>query len=262
MNRGYALTAATVAVLGIGFIAGASSSPGRATAVDEKKPDAVKPPAVIGHKTAVFNMAAVMRDFHQAKYKVWLLNKQKEKMSKQLLDWRNEYIKLQQEVQSNPNHPQKEQLTKQMVILTRQIEDEDKKINKKLNDDASAIIVGLYDAIKSVVDRTAEANGFQLVLAYPDAVTPEEVNNPHIKELKLKPPAAQPFYVAPEIDITARVIKTLNEKHPPLDPETKEPVDLDKLMNPPVPATGIKPLPVPRPSVTLPMGLGGSRPGP
>ena len=222
MNRRYALAAVTLAAMAVAFVSGASVTPA------DKRPDAAKPTVVMGHKTAVFNMAAVMRDFHQAKYRVWLLNDKKTKMSKPLLAWRNEYIQLQQDVQKNPAQPDKDKAQK-MLALARKIEDEDRKINQQLNDDASAIIGGLHDMIKAAVDTTAERDGFQLVLAYPDAVTPEEMRSPYIKELKLKPPAAQPFYVAPEIDITARVIEALNEKHPPLDPDTQEPVDVSKL---------------------------------
>src|SRR5262249_26314327 len=153
--------------------------------------------------TAVFNMAAVMRDFHQAKYQVWLLNKKKEEVSKDLIAWRREYIQLQQELQiPNPNMVQKEEKAKRLLELARQIEDKNGEINKLLNDTASATIGDLYDKLKVVVDRIADDNGFQLVLAYPDAVTPDELQNPYVKELKLKPPAAQPFHVAREIDIT------------------------------------------------------------
>jgi Skp family chaperone for outer membrane proteins len=231
MNRKYVLAAGTGAALVMAFVAGASHSPGGAkpAPAEEKKPDAPNAAVLVLHKTAVFNMAGVMRDFHQAKYQVWLLNKKKEEISKQLVGWRNEYIQIQKELQQNPNHPQKDELNQGLLDLARKVEDEDRKINKQLNDDASAIISDLYDKMKAVVDRTAEQNGFQIVLAYPDAVTPEEMKNPYIKELKLKPPAAQPFYVSPDVDITARVVKVLNEKHPPLDPVTKQPVDVSKL---------------------------------
>jgi hypothetical protein len=64
------------------------------------------------------------------------------------------------------------------------------------------------------VDATAEMNGYHLVLAYPDAVTPEEKSNPYLKELKLKPPAAQPFFVAGHVDLTKLVVDTLNKWNP------------------------------------------------
>ena len=62
-----------------------------------------------------------------------------------------------------------------MLDLSRKIEDEESKINKTLNDDASAIISKLYDEIKTVVDKTAEMNGYHIVFAYPDAVTEKEM---------------------------------------------------------------------------------------
>jgi Skp family chaperone for outer membrane proteins len=254
MVRRFSLAAGTVAALAVAFVSGAAVSPTAATPVDEKKPDATKPDAkpgiALGHKTAVFNMAAIMRDFNQAKYRVWLLNNTKTEMSKQIIAWRTEYVQLQQEVQKNPGQPDKEKAQK-MIGLARKIEDEDRKINQELNENASAIIAELHDMIKAAVTKTAERDGFQLVLAYPDAVTAEEAKSPFVKELKLKPPAAQPFFVAPEIDITARVIKALNEKHPPIDPKTKQPVDVSKLA--PVPA------PAPVPGGIVPAG-GAPRP--
>ena len=229
MIRKYALAAFTIAAMAVAFVSGASVVPREAKPAPNVKAEAAKPAVVGGHKTAVFNMAAVMRGFHQAKYQVWLLNGKKTEMCKNLVKWRAEYTQCQQDLQKDPDHPEKEQKAKKMLELARKIEDEDRKVNKRLNDDASAIIANLYDLMKEVVDETAERDGFQLVLAYPDAVTPGDQQSPYIKELKLKPPAAQPFYVAADIDITARVIKALNEKYLPIDPETKKPVDVSKL---------------------------------
>jgi Skp family chaperone for outer membrane proteins len=209
---------------------------------------------------AVFNMAAVMRDFGQAKYQVWLLNGKKMEMSKNLILWRSEYIEIQQLLQKNPTHPEKEVKAQRMLALARSIEDEDRKINKQLNDDASAIIGDLYDKMKQVVDKTAEMNGYHIVFAYPDAVTPEEMKSPYIKELKLKPPAAQPFYVAPHADITAVVVKTLNTWYPPLDAKGQM-VDVSKLdvPTPPPGGTGAPggtpaPGPAPGPAPVRPPG--------
>jgi Skp family chaperone for outer membrane proteins len=230
MNRWQVLVAGAIAGVGAVFVSGAARPPQGEPAAEGKK---AKPPVVIGQKTAVFNMAAVMRDFGQAKYQVYLLNNKKAELSRQMLAWRAEYVKLQTELRDRPAHPQKEKMGQDMLALARRIEDEDRKIGKQLNDDAGAIIADLYDRMKAVVDETARRNGFQIVLAYPDAVTPEELQSAYIKELKLKPPAAQPFYVDPDADITAAVVKALNDKYPPLDPETGRPVDVSKLVAPP-----------------------------
>jgi hypothetical protein len=174
-------------------------------------------------------MAAVMRDFGLAKYQVYLLNKKKDEISKQLLRWRADHGELQAQIRANPEHPQKDEISQQMLDLARKIEEEDRKISKALNEDASAIISDLYDKMKAVVDKTAELNGYHIVFAYPDAVTPEEMKSAYIKELKLKPPAAQPFFVAAHSDITAVVVKTLNVWYPPIDPQTNRPVDMAQL---------------------------------
>jgi Skp family chaperone for outer membrane proteins len=226
MNRLYALAVGAIALGAVAFVSGSPASPGGMKAADEKKENAEK---AARPTTVVFNMAAVMRDFGQAKYQVWLLNNKKSEMSKDLLAWRSEHIQHQQDLQKNPQHPEKEAKKQRILDLARMIEDEDRKINKLLNDDASAIISDLYDKIKIVVDKTAELNDYHIVFSYPDAVTEEEKQSPYIKELKLKPPAAQPFYVAPKADITSVVVKTLNTWYPPVDPKTGLPVDVSKL---------------------------------
>ena len=105
-------------------------------------------------------------------------------------------------------------MAKRMLELSRKIQDQESTVNKTLNDEASAIISKLYDQIKTVVDKTAEMNGYHIVFAYPDAVTAEEMNSAMVKELKLKPPAAQPFFVAKHVDLTGVVVQTLNAWYP------------------------------------------------
>ena len=58
-------------------------------------------------------------------------------------------------------------------------------------------------------------NGFDLVLAYPDAITAEEMTSPLYYDLKLRPPAAMPFYVSPSVDMTDVLITTLNTNFKP-----------------------------------------------
>jgi Skp family chaperone for outer membrane proteins len=177
---------------------------------------------------AVFNMAAVMRDYGKAKYQVWLLNKKRLEMSSELVKWRAEYVELQKRIQEQQVPSVRDEMAKRMLELSRKIQDRDSDINKALNDDASKIISQLYDEIKTVVDKTAEMNGYHIVFAYPDAVTEEELKSPMVKELKLKPPAAQPFYVAKHVDVTGVVIQTLNGWFPARDAQG-QPVDVSKL---------------------------------
>lgn len=210
MKRVYVYLSALVGLGGAVFLAGAGTAqqPGAA-------PPGAPAAAPGGRPTvAVFNMAAVMRDYGKAKFQVYQLNEERKGMSGELVKWRADYIKLQQGVQQSPDPAIKDQMGKQMLELARKVEDKDRDINKVLNDKASGIISGLYDDIKMVVDKTAEMNGYHLVLAYPDAVTPDEQKNPYLKELKLKPPAAQPFFVHPQVDVTGVVVQTLNKWYP------------------------------------------------
>jgi Skp family chaperone for outer membrane proteins len=174
---------------------------------------------------AVFNMAAVMREYHKAKFQTYVLNEEKKKRSVDLVAKQGEYVKLKTEVQIQKDPTTRDQMQLRMLALQRQIEDLEREINKQMNSKVSDVISTLYDEIKSVVDRTAEMNGYLIVFAYPDAVG-DDMKNPYMKELKLKPSAAQPFYVARQVDITQVVIQALNSWYPsqlPPDPTTQAP---------------------------------------
>jgi Skp family chaperone for outer membrane proteins len=251
---------AALGVAGVMSFAGAAhAQPGAAPA---GAPPAASAPAPTRPTIAVFNMAAVMREFGQAKYQVHLLTRKKIDISKRLMEMRAEYIQITQDLQKNPAAPDKDVKEARRLKLVRDIEDEDRKISKDLNESASAIIGDLYDKMKVVVDKTAEMNGYHIVFAYPDAVTAEEMKNPFMKELKLKPPAAQPFYVAPHADITAVVVKTLNTWYPPVDPVTKQVIDVSKLpeQHNPTPSTTPGPGGNPQPGAGAIPG-GAPRPG-
>jgi Skp family chaperone for outer membrane proteins len=227
VNRAFVYLSALVGVGGMLSLAGAAAAQPPAGAPGA--PPAAPPTATASRPTvAVFNMAAVMRDFNKAKYQVYKLNEKRIKNSANLMKWRSEYLKLQQEVPKVVDPGQKDKMEKDALELARKIQDEERRINKDLNDDASKIISGLYDEIKTVVDKTADMNSYHIVFAYPDAVTAEEQANPYLKELKLKPPAAQPFYVNKQVDITGVVIQALNTWYPALN-EQNQPVDVNKL---------------------------------
>lgn len=177
---------------------------------------------------AVFNMAAVMRDFEKAKYQVYLLNRSRVANSGKLAQLRTQALELKKQYDGAVDQGVKGKLEKDLMEVQHRFQVEERDVNKQLNDEASKIISKLYDEIKMVVDKTAEMNAYHIVFAYPDAVTPEEQANPYLKELKLKPPAAQPFYVSKQVDITPVVVTALNSWYPPLD-EKGQKVDVSKL---------------------------------
>jgi Skp family chaperone for outer membrane proteins len=200
-----ALTVAMIAAAGFGW------KPLQAEAAPPQ-PDA---PATSKPRVAAFNISSVMKEYEKARYQVYMLNEERKKLSVDLVSLKGKHLKNQNDLQFVQDAKIKEQMQKKQVELARQIEDKEREINKQLNEKSEAIISSLYDDIKLVVDKTAELNGYDIVFAYPDAMTADEAKDVHIKELKLKPPAAQPFFVAKHVDLTSVVIMTLNAWYPP-----------------------------------------------
>lgn len=214
MKRAKSYLTMAIGLGGMLLLSGTSQGQGPGGAVPP--PGGGQPPATSTARPtiAVFNMAAVMREFGQAKYQVYQLNEKRKGMAKDVVAWRAEYVKLQEEAPKQQVPAIRDEMARKMLDLSRKIQDKESEVNKTLNDEASAIISKLYDQIKTVVDKTAEMNGYHIVFAYPDAVSAEESNSPMVKELKLKPPAAQPFFVAKHVDLTGVVVQTLNAWYP------------------------------------------------
>jgi Skp family chaperone for outer membrane proteins len=205
MNRAFAFLSAIVAV-GIVIHLGSHSR-----AEQPKAATALARPTIV-----VVNSAKVWGEFRKVKDRVAQLNEKRAAMSSELIKWRAEHKVTKDIDQNTLSAKEKNAVEKKLIDLTRQIEDRDREIAKALNDDTVIIITDLYNELKSVVDKLAEKNGYQLVFTYPDGGTPEERALPTSKEAKLKPMAALPFYVAPQSDITAAVIAALNEQFPPV----------------------------------------------
>ncbi len=213
MIRWSVLVAAVMVAAAAAFVAGAAAVPNRAVkGPASTKAEVARPAVVVGQKTGYFNMAKVMREYRRAQTSVQRLNTRKLRLSANLVGLRNMYTALQGISQTTTDPRRKEQLSEDMVRLMRQIEDTDRVLNRMLNDKATFIIVELYDEIYATVEAVARENGLVALIAYPDAVTREERENPQIKELKLKPPAAQPFYLDPSVEFSDEIVRRLNEK--------------------------------------------------
>ena len=212
MIRWSVLAAGAVAVMGAAFGTGAAVPTKTARPPNEVKADA-RPPVAIGPRTGYFNMAKVMRDSRKAKTALERLNARRERLAANLVGVRNMYTDLQAVAQKPTTEAKKKDETREdMRMLARQIEDMDRALNKMLNERASVIIVEIYDDIRAVTTAVAQESGLVALLAFPDAVTREEAENPLIKELKLKPPALQPFYLDPSVDYSDEILRRLNEK--------------------------------------------------
>jgi Skp family chaperone for outer membrane proteins len=181
------------------------------------QPPAATPPAAAAPASrgvAVFNVPKVMREYQKWAYFAAEVNK--ERMEKQALLAKkdNELLELKNQLQKETVKAKQDELAAQMTALQRQLEDAGKMARKEIDEKSMTHLRTLMGELKTVVDAVAKTNGFDLVLAYPDASTPEELNSPMYLEMKLRQTAAVPFYVSPNIDITAVVIQTLNKNFP------------------------------------------------
>ena len=209
MVRWSVLVASAAIVVGAAIVTRASvSSP----PVDSMlKPDVVRPTGVSSQKIGFFNMALVMREYKRAQNAVQRLTARKDRMTKNLIGMREMFKSLHE--MPKPSDPDLlEQATRERVMLARQIEDLDREINKLLNNQASMIISELYDEIHNMTIDMARERGLSVIFAYPDAVSPQDRENPLVKELKLKPPAAQPFFLDPSADYSNELVERLNSK--------------------------------------------------
>ena len=215
MVRWSVLAAVAIAAVGAAFVTGAAVPAKTAKPPVDVKADAkadAKQLVVVGQKTGYFNMAKVMREYKRAKTAVERLNVRKDRLVANLVGMRNMYIELEAALKTATNEKRKEELTSGVILLRRQIEDADREIHKILNNRASIILGELHDELRSVVGAVARDNGLVAVLAYPDATTPEEADNPMVKEMRLKPPAAHPFYLDPSVEYTDEILRRLNDK--------------------------------------------------
>jgi Skp family chaperone for outer membrane proteins len=153
-----------------------------------------------------------MREYKKAKTAAERLNARKDRLAANLIGMRNMYAELQAMGQKTNDPKKKDEIADSMIMLARRVEDTDRALQKMLNDRATIIIVELYDELRGVTTALARENGLTALLAYPDATNATEAENPFVKELKLKPPALQPFYLDSSVDFSDEIIRRLNEK--------------------------------------------------
>jgi Skp family chaperone for outer membrane proteins len=203
---------ALVGVGGLVYLAGQ----GQAQTPGGGAPPAAAPRA--GGKVAVFNVAKVMKDYKRWQHFAKVMNDKRAAESAGLAKLRNEIAELQAKGQAMPANALKtdvEAIQKAMLEKQRQFEDRERQVRTALDGESAGYLRNLFAEIQQAVKAIVDTNGFDLVLAYPDAITAEEMTSPLYYDLKLRPPAAMPFYVSPSIDMTDVLIQTLNTNFKP-----------------------------------------------
>lgn len=167
-----------------------------------------------GRDVAVFNMAKVQKEFQKWDVFTKQLQTMRTNEAKRLAEIQTQIADIKKRLE-DPATPQKDVLEKQGVALARQLQDLDAEVRKKIDKVSTDYLQVLHDDIRRVVDAVAKANNFGLVMAYPDATTDEERKSPVYFDMKLRPTAAMPFYIAPGNDISDAIVATLNKFCPP-----------------------------------------------
>jgi Skp family chaperone for outer membrane proteins len=174
------------------------------------------PSSLPGTRVAVVNINKVLKEYQKAqslnnsiKVKVQGYARRMEEKRKELTDRQAELTK------PGITAPQREQIEKQILALQRELQDIDAEARKVIGKEQGDIAVMIFREIEMVIQAVATANGFDLVLSYPDATDPAEVYAQDNIVRKLASQAAMPLFYKPHIDMTRAVIDTLNRSYPP-----------------------------------------------
>jgi Skp family chaperone for outer membrane proteins len=197
------LTAAGTAV------AQAPPAAGAAPAAAPATPTRSDPPRI-----AAFNVAMLMKKFDKWQYYAVTMENARIDAAIELLKMRNEIVKWQESLQGITEKAKQDQLIEQIKEKQFAFEKRERTLKDQLDADASKHLKELFTDVNQVVAGVVEANGYDIVFAYPEATTKEEAESQNYIDLKLRATAAMPFYVAKRVDITDVMIATLNKHRP------------------------------------------------
>ena len=170
-----------------------------------------KPARTDPTRVAVFNVAKVMKEFQKWQFYAVTMNNKRITAAGELGKLRNEIVELQAKAEKEPRKDVQDQIVVAMRDKQRLFEDKERLARKQLDEESAAHLKNLFTEIQRAVGAIVESNGFDVVFAYPDAVTAEEKASPLMVDLMMRPPAAIPFYVSKSADVTDILIGTLNK---------------------------------------------------
>jgi len=216
VNKSIATLAGGLILGAVGLQALAQNQPGRPpiTQTSGSQPAPMTSPGVVPVRTAVLNVNKVLKNFNKAQQLNTFISSKVNAYGQQINAKREEVAKIQAEIAKSVDPNQAEQLKKRGVQLEREMQDLDAEARKDISAQQGTIAVGIYKDIEGVIQRVAVANGFDLVMSYPDATTDTEMYSQANVVRKLASQAAIPLYYKPHIDITDAVVQTLNATFP------------------------------------------------
>jgi Skp family chaperone for outer membrane proteins len=171
-----------------------------------------------GTSVAVVNMNAVLKNYQKAQQLNTQIKNKVQFYSNKMNEKRSEVQRLQAELTKPTLAPQqKDQYEKDILRLQRELQDLDAQARKEIGKEQGDIAVQIFKEIEGVIQAVAAANGFDLVLSFPDSSStqPDEMYSQDNVVRKMASQAAIPLYYKPHIDLTDAVVKTLNARYPP-----------------------------------------------
>jgi Skp family chaperone for outer membrane proteins len=176
-------------------------------------PGTAPAPQVPGTRVAVVNIATVFTGYKKAQF-------YKQEMEATYQPYKVKIESLQKEIynaQVDLSKPgaNKEQLEQKVLAFKRQLEDVQRQGRGEIGKKSEAQLIQLWNEINEVIDRTAKANAFNIVLAFGE---PSDVEmkglgafaNINRKMSALEGGSTYPLYFDRSVDITPVVVDTLN----------------------------------------------------
>jgi len=171
-----------------------------------------------GTVVAVVNMNSVLKNYMRAQELNTKIKNKVQFFSNKMNEKRTEVQRIQAELTKPTLTPQqKDQYEKDILRLQRELQDLDAQARKEIGKEQGDIAVQIFKEIEGVIQAVAAANGFDLVLSFPDSAStqPDEMYSQDNVVRKMASQAAIPLYYKPHIDLTNAVVQTLNTRYPP-----------------------------------------------
>jgi outer membrane protein len=165
-------------------------------------------------RIAVVNVAEIFQNYTRAKEGNKEMEAALAPYKQALAKLQEEKTKLQDQVRDGKlDTEEKAAAVKKQISVQRQIEDLTAEAQKIGTKKTEQMMIDLYADVQAAIARHAEAQKFDLVLAYSEAPKLEQMTalNINRKLMAARNGGVVPMFIHPRIDITQAVLKSLNE---------------------------------------------------